>query len=135
MKWSVHPAQKNNLKTVFALFFIIVFLGFIAIFYSVFFCILGFILFFAALHSYFFPTKYEINEEHLIIKNIFFTQRRNLDEFKKVYRGKNGILLSPFTRKTFLNRFRGVFLLVPGDNVEIEGYVRSVIEPPVEKNP
>lgn len=59
---------------------------------------------------------------------MFITQRRRLTEFKKVYHGKNGILLSPFKRKTILNQFRGVFLLLPRERQKIEDYVRNLVE-------
>ncbi|HEC79546.1 MAG TPA: hypothetical protein ENI34_10495 [candidate division WOR-3 bacterium] len=115
MKWSVHPAKDNQTKTIVSLVFIFGFLIFIAVFYGVFWAVFGFIVLFLSLHSYYFPTRYEANDERIIIKNIFATQKRRLTEFKKVYRGKNGLLLSPFKHKTFLNKFRGVFLLLPQD--------------------
>lgn len=128
MKWSVHPAKDNYKKTIVSLIFIIGFLTFIAIFYGIFWGFLGFVILFVSLYSYFFPSHYEIDDECVTIKNMFITQRRNLTEFKKVYQGKNGILLSPFKRKTILNQFRGVFLLLPKDRTEIEKYVRELIE-------
>lgn len=127
MKWSVHPAKYNQFKTILSLVFVFGFLIFVAIFYGVFWCILGFIILFFSLHSYYFPTYYEVNENEVIIKNIFATQKRRLTEFKKVYKGKNGILLSPFKRKTFLNRFRGIFLFLPLEGNEIEDYLKKRI--------
>lgn len=127
MKWSVHPAKYNYAKTVLSLIFIFGFLVYVSIFFALVFGILGFIILFFSLHSYYFPTHYEITEEKVIIKNIFTTQRRKLKEFKKVYRGKNGVLLSPFKRKTFLNQFRGVFLLLPPNRDEIVDYLKECI--------
>ena len=83
---------------------------------------------FVSLHSYFFRTSYDINDDEVMIKNIFMTQRRKLSEFRKVYVGKNGALLSPFRRKTFLNQFRGVFLLLPEQRDEILEFLRTRIE-------
>ena len=56
------------------------------------------------------------------------TQRRELCEFKRLYEGKNGVLLSPFRRKTFLNQFRGVFLLLPAGRDEIINYLNTIID-------
>lgn len=128
MKWSVHPAKDNYMKTILSLVFIIGFLVFVSIFYGVFWSLLGFIILIVSLYSYFFPSHYEVDHEYVRIRNIFLTQRRRLTEFKKVYRGKNGILLSPFKRKTFLNQFRGVFLLLSREQQEIEDYVRGLVE-------
>ena len=128
MKWSVHPAKDNHKKTTLSLVFIVGFLVFIAVFHGVFWGLLGFIILLVTLYSYFFPSHYEVDQEYVTIKNIFITQRRRLTEFKKVYRGKNGILLSPFTKKTVLNQFRGVFLLLPRERQAIEDHVIGLIE-------
>lgn len=56
------------------------------------------------------------------------TQRRRLREFRQVYVGKNGVLLSPFRRKTFLNQFRGVFLLLPEEREEVLKFLRARVE-------
>jgi len=128
MNWSVHPAKDNYKKTILSLVFIIGFLVFIAFFYGLFWSLLGLVILLVSLYSYFFPSYYEVDEEYVTIRNMFLTQRRRHNEFKKVYRGKNGILLSPFKRKTILNQFRGVFLLLPKESEAIEVYVRGLIE-------
>ena len=128
MNWSVHPAKEDYKKTVLSLIFIIGFLMFVSIFYGLFWGILGFVILFVSQYSYFFPSYYEVDQDQVLIRNILITQRRRLAEFKKVYHGKNGILLSPFRRKTFLNQFRGVFLLLPKERQAIEDYVRGLIE-------
>lgn len=130
MTWSVHPAKDKRTKTILSLVFICGFLIFISLFYGIFWAILGFIFLFFALHSYYFPTLYEVNGEGVIIKNIFATQKRKLSEFKKVYQGKNGVLLSPFKHKTLLNHFRGVFLFLPvlsAQRDEIVNYLKGQI--------
>lgn len=125
MRWSVYPAKNHRTKTILTLVFIFGFLFFVAVFYGVFWSILGLAILFLSLYSYFFPTHYEVTETEVIIKKILVTQRRKLSEFKKIYRGKNGILLSPFKRKTFLNQFRGVFLLLPPEHNEIAQYLKK----------
>lgn len=125
MRWSVHPAKYHRTKTILTLIFIGVFLCFVAVFYGVFWSLLGFIILFFSLNSYFLPTHYEVTETEVIVRKIFMTQKRRLSDFRKIYRGKNGILLSPFTRKTFLNQFRGIFLFLPPGDSEIEQYLRK----------
>ncbi|MCX7994870.1 MAG: hypothetical protein N3A65_03735 [candidate division WOR-3 bacterium] len=125
MKWQVHPARENITKTIISLFFVVTFIVLIAIFYNLYWAFLGLIILFASLYSYYFPTTYEITDEEVIIKNIFTTQKRKLNEFKKFYVGKNGVLLSPFKHKTFLNNFRGVFLLLPAQRTEIINYIKT----------
>ncbi len=106
--------------------FVFSFIIFVSISYGIFWGILGFIILFLSLHSYFFPTHYEVNDKEVTIKTIFATQRRQLNEFKRLYYGKNGVLLSPFKHKTFLNQFRGVFLLLPTERDEIVNYLENI---------
>ncbi len=127
MKWSVHPARRNWTKTILSLVFIFGFLIYISIFFGVLFGLLGFCFLFFSLHSYYFPTHYEVNEEEVIVKNIFATQHRKLIEFKRTYEGKNGVLLSPFKHKTMLNQFRGVFLFLPAQRKEILNRLSKLI--------
>jgi hypothetical protein len=137
MKWSVHPARLHRTKTIITGAFIACFLVFVTVFYGTIFGVLGLIILFFSLHSYYFPTHYEATDDTIIVKNIFLTQRRGLAEFKKVYQGKNGVLLSPFRRKTFLNHFRGVFLLLPEQRDEIITFLEERIAAyqPQEKKP
>lgn len=125
MKWSVHPAKENHIKTGVSLLFIIGFLTYVSVFFGVLFGIVGLIILTVSLHSYYFPTQYELTDNEIIITKFFGTQRRQLSEFRKVYEGKNGLLLSPFSRKTFLNQFRGVFLLLPHERNAIVEYVKK----------
>jgi hypothetical protein len=128
MKWTVHPAKRDLTKTVVSGTFITVFIVLVGIFYGIFWSIFGFVVLFVSLHSYFFPTTYEIDEHEVTVRNIFMTQRRKLSEFRKVYVGRNGTLLSPFRRKTLLNQFRGVFLLLPEQREDILEFLRARIE-------
>ncbi len=125
MTWRVHPANENLTKTIVSLIFVAIFLLLIGIIYGFFWSLLGAIFLFISLYSYYFPTVYEITDEEVIIKTIFTTNKRKLAEFKKAYFGKNGILLSPFKHKTFLNNFRGVFLLLPEDRGKIVDFIKK----------
>jgi len=125
MKWLVHPARDNMAKTLVSLIFIFAFLTYVSIFFGIVFAVVGFIILFVSLHSYYFPTHYELTDTEIIVTKFFGTQRRMLNEFRMVYEGKNGILLSPFSRKTFLNQFRGVYVLVPRERTKIVEYAKQ----------
>jgi hypothetical protein len=128
MKWTVHPARRDLTKTILSTIFIVTFLVFVGIFYGLFWSLFGLVVLLVSLHSYFFPTSYEAGKDEIVIKNIFMTQKRGLREFRQVYVGKNGVLLSPFRRKTLLNQFRGVFLLLPEEREEVLAFLRARVE-------
>jgi hypothetical protein len=127
MKWSVYPAKQNRTKTILSLVFVFCFIIFVLLFYGVVLAVLGCAILFVSLHSYYFPTQYEATQDEIVIKNIFVTQKRKMSEFKRLYKGKNGVLLSPFRHKTFLNHFRGVFLLLPPEREEIIDYLNTIM--------
>jgi len=128
MKWKVHPAKNNMTKAIVVAVFVMVFVIYVGIFFGIFWSIFGLIVLFLSSYSFYFPTHYEVNDESVIIKSIFTRQIRSLQEFRKVLVGKNGALLSPFRHKTFLNRFRGVFLFLPKERQAIIDLLREKIE-------
>jgi hypothetical protein len=132
MKWTIHPAKENKKKTILSLVFIGALLVYVFIFWGLIWGTIGLIFMFIALQPYYFPTRYELTDECAQVKTIFATQKRKLTDFKKVYVGKNGVLLSPFKRKTFLNNFRGIFLFLPPERDEILKFLKDRIsEPPL----
>lgn len=128
MKWSVHPARSNRTKAIVVAIFAVIFLVYIGNFYGIFWSLFGLIVLFLSSYSFYFPTHYETSDEEVVIKGLFTKQKRSLKEFKKVYEGKNGLLLSPFRHKTFLNRFRGIFLFLPANREPIITYLREKVE-------
>lgn len=133
MKWSIHPAKENMTKAILVALFVIAFIVYVGIFFGVFWSIFGFVVLFLSSYSFYFPTHYEITAESIIISSLFTKQKRALQEFKKVLEGKNGVLLSPFRHKTFLNRFRGVFIFLPEERQLIVDCLREKIEEPSEE--
>jgi hypothetical protein len=134
MIWTIHPAKDNKKKTIISLIFIALLLVYIFIFWGPIWGGLGLIFLFIALQPYYFPTRYELTDEYVQVRTIFANQKRKLTDFRKVYIGKNGALLSPFKRKTFLNNFRGIFLFLPPEREEIIKFLKDRIsEPPADE--
>ncbi len=113
ISWTFFPARDSLRKTVLASAIIVFFLVLILIFYGLFWFILSAIFLFGSLNAFFLPTHYKLEADTLQIKKAFYTNTRRWSEFRKHYLGKNGILLSPFDKPTFLNNFRGIYLYFP----------------------
>lgn len=135
LAWTIHPARDNMRKTVLSLIFIAACLAFVFIFWGIIYGVIGLAFLFIALRPYYLPTRYELTATHVIVKTMFYTQKRLLSEFRRVYRGKNGVLLSPFSHKTFLNNFRGIYLFLPPDSDLIVSRIRELVAPPAEPPP
>lgn len=125
--WQIHPARLNVKKTILSLMFIAACLVYVFIFWGVLYGFIGLVFLFVSLRSYYLPTRYELTATHIIVSSLFYAHKRPLSEFKMIYEGKNGVLLSPFRRKSFLNNFRGVYLLLPADREHIIDNLRRLI--------
>ncbi len=127
LSWTFFPARDSLRKTILALAIIIFFLVIILIFYGIYWVFFGILFLLATLNSYFFPTHYRLENDQIVIKKLSFTTVRHWNEFRKNYVGKNGVLLSPFSKPTFLNNFRGIFLYFPAD-LEIREKIIKFVE-------
>lgn len=111
IKWEVLPARRNLKKA----FFFIIFLIFITLLFTFSFGIFwGMFSFFVLLlsnSSFFTKTKYEITDKKIIVKKFFYKIEKDWEWVKRIEVDKNGIFLSPFEKKSWLDPFRGIFLL------------------------
>lgn len=75
-------------------------------------------IFLISLSTFYFPTKYTVDETKATIKYLFTFKERNLSAFRAVFPGQRGILLSPYLGPTRLENFRGFYLRYGKDNKE-----------------
>lgn len=54
-----------------------------------------------------------MDEEGISVKKIFLKNYRKWHEFKKILYTQNGLVLSPFAHKTYLDNFRGLHIFLP----------------------
>ena len=129
LEWICHPAKKNMKITIFVSIFIaalIVVIYFVT--YSPWFCVLGFLILFGSLSSFYFPTHYRLTEKEIRIKTKTQTLVKKWSQFRTVYPDKNGVLLSPFVRPSRLENFRGLYIKFWYNKDEVVGFVREQIE-------
>lgn len=128
-KWTVHPAKKNlKLSVLVIMFLIALCVSIYFSFDSLLLSLLSAVFLFGSLSSFFLPTTYMLHKKGIIIKRVFHEFFRGWDSFKRYYIDKNGILLSPFTYRTRLENFRGLYIRFNGNREYIIGYIKSRIE-------
>jgi hypothetical protein len=128
--WISHPARERPVATVFVLLFIL------GIFYLVFritggliMVLIAGLIFFITLSTYFFPTRYTIDEKMVSVKYMFSLKQRNLSAFRMMYPGRRGVLLSPFLAPSRLENFRGFYLRYGEDNkTEVDEFIAGLLE-------
>jgi energy-coupling factor transporter transmembrane protein EcfT len=132
ISWQVHKAKESLVKTIFTLIIIILFIVFIFFFgkeYRILWIILSLIVLFATLNAYFLPTTYTITDTEIIIDKKLFINKLEWSRFRKYYLTTTGIVLSPFTKRNFLDNFRGVHLLLPKENPqEIINFIKNKLD-------
>ncbi len=81
---------------------------------------------FLSLETYFFPTRYALDEKEVVVRKPFSASRNPWDAFRRVYEDRHGLTLSPYRRKTFLEPYRSQRLLFDGGDAErIRSAVRA----------
>jgi hypothetical protein len=128
LSWHYHPASKNKRKTAIAITVICLF-GLFVWWYTqlVIFAFLAAVILIASLGVFFFPTKYTLTEEDLTVEFLGTKQVKKWDGFARAEPERNGIFLSPFARKDFLENYRGIFMRYNGNKEEVDRFVMGLI--------
>ncbi len=127
--WSVHPARKDRRK--FALFVVSFVLSLILLYFAggVFWMLFGALVLLIALYPFYVRTEYRASREGIFIKRPLFKKKRKWNEFRRLREYENGVLLSPYKKDTFLENFRGEFLLIePEDKKEVMNVLKELLD-------
>jgi len=129
LEWVCHPAKKNKYVTALVTLFIVLLVVIVYYMtYSPWFAVLGFIILYASLSPFYFPTRYRLTDEEISIKTTFQTQHKKWLQYRSCYPDKNGILLSPFMRPTRLENFRGLYIRFWNNRDEVTAFVKDRLE-------
>lgn len=111
ISWCVHPFVENWKQTIFLLLFlssilVILYIGFqsiVIVFFSA-------LLLVGPLYKYFLPFRYHCTHDSLVVNACCYSLERPWESFRSNYIDKNGVLLSPFSKPTRLDNFRGIYV-------------------------
>ena len=115
LSWTVHRAKETPGKTIVVSVFILVFVGFSWVVFGPMLGLLAVVVLFVALNTYFLPVTYTFTDKWIEVDKRFFTARYEWKQFRRWVRTSGGIVISPFSRRNYLDNFRGVHLLLPAD--------------------
>lgn len=129
VEWTIR-LYKNWYKTII-LILLIVFICVIVYFSfrDILFVILAALFLVGSVINFFFPIKYVFTPEEIKMITPLVRKKRRWETFKSYYIDKNGIFLSPFTGKSRLERFRGLYLIGAQHNTEAIAFVRDKLKP------
>lgn len=128
LSWRYHPAAKTKAKTALACAVILAF-GVFVWWYSqsAIFAFLAGLILTASLGVFFFPTRYTLAEDGITVEFLGTKQVKKWSGFARAEPEKNGIFLSPFARKSFLEHYRGVFVRYDGNKEEVDRFVLNAL--------
>jgi hypothetical protein len=130
LEWVCHPAKKNRRVTAAVSFFIaiVVVVVYFATDQSVLFSVLAFLVMTGSLASFYFPTRYKLTEDEIVVKTKMQTLVKKWSQYRTFYADKNGVLLSPFVRRSRLENFRGIYIKFWYNKDEVVAFVKERIE-------
>jgi hypothetical protein len=86
-----------------------------------------------SLDTYFFPCRYFLRDDGIVVKRPFSSSTREWSTFRRVYRDPRGLTLSPYDRRTMLEPYRAIRILFDGGDAQrIESRIRGALGPSVE---
>jgi len=126
LQWVCHPVKRKPLVSVMVTLLII--LISVLIFYSTgsqVFTVLGLVILSASLAKFYFPTRYYLTEQQLMIQTTTQKLTQKWTIYRSCYPDKKGILLSPFTEPSRLENFRGLYLMFNDNGEEVTAFIRE----------
>jgi len=130
LEWTTHPVRRRPWLSVGVTLFVIL-IG-ILVYWATdsnVFTVLALVVLYASLAKFYFPTHYRLNSKGVVIKSTTQTLKKPWSMYRSYYPDKKGVLLSPFTRPTRLENFRGMYLMCADNRNEVIDYIKRFVEP------
>jgi hypothetical protein len=133
LTWTVHRAREEPGKTAIVLAFIGMFLVFSGVFFGPVLALIAALVLFVALNTYFLPVTVAFSDAGVDIDKRLFRTHYDWKQFRRWIRTSGGIVLSPFSRRNYLDNFRGVHLLLPPDPTPVIASLEKRFAPPEQR--
>ncbi len=116
LEWNIHPFKEEPLKSLFlSVFLFVLLIVLFLIFPNIPFIFASMFVMILSLRGYLFKSEYKLEAESLNVRMMIFEYKKKYSDFKRVYIGRKALLMSPFTYKTKLNKYRGIYIPFPED--------------------
>ena len=110
LSWTVHPARERPVLALLAGGFVLALSLGIAISYHAGFGALSLAFLLFSLREFFLPTRCTLSHEGVELRRLGVGRRRSWSDFRRFQAGPRAVLLSPFSRPTRLDTYRGIVL-------------------------
>ena len=129
LSWTSWPMLKSPVRAVLAVAFMVVMAWFIqSLFRTTYFTVVAVLLVWGQVAGFFLPTRFALTDEGVSVRGLVSRRQKGWGDFRSWYVDREGLLLSPFTERSRLERFRGVSLQFHGNRDEVVGFVERVMK-------
>lgn len=131
LTWRCHPARRQPGRASFVLAVHSLLFVFLAKYTaSVPFALVLTLVLFLSLSAFFFPTRYRLSTQGIHVKTLITSFERPWSAYRSHWPDRNGVLLSPFPRRSRLENFRGLFVRYENNRDEVVAFVRRFVPAP-----
>jgi hypothetical protein len=128
LSWTSWPMLRSPVRAVLAVAFVAVMAWFIQnLFKTTYFTIVAVLLVWGQIAGFFLPTRFALSEDGVSVRGLVGRRSKPWSEFRSWYIDREGLLLSPFTERSRLERFRGVSLQFHGNKDAVVAFVERVM--------
>ncbi|HBZ87029.1 MAG TPA: hypothetical protein DEO67_07815 [Candidatus Edwardsbacteria bacterium] len=129
LEWTVFPLAESKTKALIAILppplaMLVIYL----LMQSWLWAGLGFLLLFSSEFPFFLKSRYTFDQQGVSMKRGGVTITRKWEQINSYYPDKNGVLLSPFAKQTWLENFRGIYLQYGKHRDQIMAVLRDKVK-------
>jgi len=129
MRWVCHPIRHAHKKT--AILALVVTLTAVFIYlntYSVGWTVFAVLMLALGVIDYIAPMEFFIDDWGVHTRLFFYRRRKPWSVLRTYHPDRNGVLLSPFSRQTRLETFRGIYIRFDGNRKEVMSVIKGRLE-------
>jgi hypothetical protein len=129
LSWRVHPAGERPVAAVLVTIFLLLCCLVVQIYGgSGFLTGVSVLILFGSLYSFYFPTDYVLDDDGVEIRKVLGRYKREWSSFRSFYCSNRGIQISTFPKPSWLDTYRGIFLIVRANREDITSFLRTKLE-------
>lgn len=115
VRWTAHPARRRPAElALFAAVFFVTLAGIASLFESGFLTVLAAAILVLGVAPFLFPTRYQIDDQGVRQVRLGSCRERRWQDLRRLEIGSGAALVSPFARRSWLDRHRGLILYFDG---------------------
>ena len=128
LSWTSWPMLRSPVRAVMAVAFLVMMAWTIQTWFdTTYFTVVAVVLVWGQVAGFFLPTRFTLTETSVAVRGLVSRREKGWSEFRSYYVDREGLLLSPFTERSRLERFRGVSLQFHGNRDEVVAFVERVM--------